>query len=113
MDRLLRLSHSIDIYVVPADRAAGRTGRRLEWQRPEPTPAREYGEVLGVLALLTAAGWFATPFTGHLAIGLLYLLAVIALSLRVGRWPMLVAGLASALTWNYLIIPPRFKRFAK
>jgi two-component system sensor histidine kinase KdpD len=37
-----------------------------------------------------------------------FLLAVIALSLRVGRWPVLVAGVASALTWNFVFIPPVF-----
>ncbi|MFI5356108.1 MAG: ATP-binding protein [Opitutales bacterium] len=30
------------------------------------------------------------------------------LSLRVGRWPVLVAGVLSALTWNFLFIPPLF-----
>jgi two-component system sensor histidine kinase KdpD len=39
---------------------------------------------------------------------MLYLMAVIALSLRVGRWPVLLAGIASALAWDYLFIPPLF-----
>jgi two-component system, OmpR family, sensor histidine kinase KdpD len=33
---------------------------------------------------------------------------VIVLSLRVGRGPVLVAGVASALTWDFLFIPPIF-----
>ena len=39
---------------------------------------------------------------------MLYLLVVIALSLRVGRGPVLAAGVLSALTWNFLFIPPLF-----
>ena len=58
--------------------------------------------------MLTAASWFIVPYTGYLSVGLLYLLAVIVLSLRVGRWPVLVAGVLSALTWNFLFIPPLF-----
>jgi two-component system sensor histidine kinase KdpD len=48
------------------------------------------------------------PANYYLAAGLVYLLAVILLSLRVGRGPVLVAGVLSALTWNFLFIPPRF-----
>lgn len=108
VDRLLRISGSIDIYVVPAERAAGKSAGRLEWQPPGASPAREYVAVGAVLAALTLASWFAVPAIGYLAVGLLYLLATIAVSLRVGRWPVLAAGVASALAWNFLFIPPLF-----
>jgi two-component system sensor histidine kinase KdpD len=108
VDRLLRLSGSIDIYVVPSDRAAGTTGPRIEWESPGATPPAEYVEVAVTLGLLTFAGWMLRQPLGYLAIGLLYLLAVIALSLRVGRWPVMFAGVVSALTWNFVFIPPVF-----
>jgi two-component system sensor histidine kinase KdpD len=108
VDRLLRLSGSIDIYVVPSDRAAGGTSRRIEWEPPGATPAGEYVEVAVTLALLTAGGWVLRQSLGYLSIGLLYLLAVIVLSLRVGRWPVMLAGVLSALTWNFVFIPPQF-----
>jgi two-component system sensor histidine kinase KdpD len=108
VDRLLRIGGTIDIYIVPAERAAGRAGAHLEWQPVEAAPLSEYLEVLGVLAALTVVGWLVVASTGYLAIGLVYLLAVIALSLRVGRWPVMAAGVISALTWNFLFIPPLF-----
>ncbi len=108
VDRLLRRAGSIDLYVVPADRAAGKANVHLEWEPPEASPPHEYGEVLGTLAAITVLGWVLTPHTGYLAIGLVYLLAVIALSLRVGRWPVMAAGVVSALSWNFLFIPPVF-----
>lgn len=108
VDRLLRLGGSIDIYVVPAERVAGKALPFLEWQPPEPEPAREFVEVAGVLVALSVASWVLTPYVGYLAVGFLYLLATIALSLRVGRWPMLAAGVCSALAWNFLFIPPAF-----
>ncbi|MDB6093122.1 MAG: two-component sensor histidine kinase [Verrucomicrobia bacterium] len=107
-DRVIRLSGSIDVYLVPAERAAGKISPRLDWLPVERSPGREYGEVAAVLAALTLAGWMLMPHSGYLAIGLFYLVAVIVLSLRVGRWPVLAAGVGSALAWDYLFIPPTF-----
>ncbi|HZZ58712.1 MAG TPA: ATP-binding protein, partial [Opitutaceae bacterium] len=42
------------------------------------------------------------------AIGMIYLLAVVLLSLRVKRGPIILAGALSALTWNFIFIPPIF-----
>ncbi len=106
VDRLLRASGPIDIYVVPAERLADKPGLRIDWEIAFASPGREYAAVSVVLFVLTLAGWFFVPHTGYLAVGLLYLLAVIVLSLRVGRWPVLAAGVLSALTWNFLFIPP-------
>ena len=108
VDRLLRISGPIDVYVVPAERLADKPSLRIDWETAFASPSREYYDVLVVLGALTLAGWFLVPFTGYLAVGLLYLLAVIVLSLRVGRWPVLAAGVISALTWNFLFIPPLF-----
>jgi two-component system sensor histidine kinase KdpD len=109
VDRLLRRSGPIDIYAVPAERSASdRPGAWIHWQPPEFSPGKEYREVAAVLAVLTLASTFIVPHSGYLAVGLLYLLAVIALSLRVGRGPVFAAGVVSALTWNFLFIPPRF-----
>ena len=108
VDRLLRVGGSIDIYVVPAERVSEMTSAWLGWRPVAASPAREYAEVFGVLAALTVAGWFIVPHSGYLSIGLFYLLATIALSLKVGPGPVFVAGVASALTWNFLFIPPLF-----
>jgi two-component system sensor histidine kinase KdpD len=108
VDRLLRISGPIDIYVVPAERAAEKTMTWLEWRPAIESPGREYGEMAAVLACVTLASWFAVRYTGYTAVALFYLLAVIALTLRVGRGPVLAAGVISALTWNFLFIPPLF-----
>ena len=108
VQRLLHRSGPIDIYVVPAERSAEKARIWIDLQPSAVSPAREYGEVAAVLGALTLASWFVVPYSGYLAVGLLYLLAVIALSLRVGRGPVFAAGVASALTWNFLFIPPLF-----
>jgi two-component system, OmpR family, sensor histidine kinase KdpD len=108
VDRLLRISGPIDIYVVPAERVAEKAAVWLDWRPKLASPTREYGEVVGVLAAVTAANWFITRLTGYQAVGMIYLLVVILLSLRVGRGPMFAAGALSSLLWNFLFIPPLF-----
>jgi two-component system sensor histidine kinase KdpD len=108
VDRLLRASGPIDIYVVPAERAAEQTGVWFGWRPAANSPGREYGEALAIVGAVALAGWFLVPLTGYQAIGQFYLLAVVALSLRVGRGPVFAAAVASALTWDFFFIPPRF-----
>jgi two-component system sensor histidine kinase KdpD len=80
-----------------------------------PTPLRalprsgrgEYRLTAGVVAIVTAIG-LILPDSYYLSLGLVYLLAVILLSLRVGRGPLLMAGILSAGTWDYVFIPPHF-----
>ena len=106
VDRLLRLGGNIDIYVVPAESDRGRR-HVLALDRSLRSAPAEYGWAIGVVAAITVAG-LLLPTDTYLAVGLVYLLAIIVVSLRVGRGPVLVAGVLSALTWNFLFIPPRF-----
>jgi two-component system, OmpR family, sensor histidine kinase KdpD len=105
VDRLVRLGGNIDIYLVPAEHKPSRR-LRLDWANR--SGQREYLESLGVIAGLTLAGLLSSNWLSYHTLGFLYLLAVIGLSLRVGRGPVLFAGLFAATVWNYLFIPPRF-----
>ena len=79
-----------------------------EYWLPRPTSlAREYAEVACVVLGVAMAGWFV-PVSYHF-FGYIYLLTVIALSLRVGRWPVLFAAVVSAVTWNFVFMPPRLE----
>ncbi len=75
---------------------AGRSGRG------------EYRLAAGVVAVVTAIG-LVLPDSYYLSLGLIYLLTVILLSLRVGRGPLLMAGVLSAGIWDYVFIPPHFQ----
>ena len=56
---------------------------------------REYSEVLAVITAVTVVDRFL-PLS-YTAFGDIYLLAVIALSLRVGRWPVLFAAVVASV----------------
>lgn len=65
----------------------------------------DYAKVVSVIALITLAGWFS-PLSYH-ALGYVYLLAVMALSMSVSRWPALAAAVLSGLTWDFFCVPPK------
>ena len=68
---------------------------------------REYVEVALVIAGLTLVAWSWAP--GYRAFSYLYLLGVVALSLRVrSRGPVIAAALLSAMAWDFFAIPPRY-----
>ncbi len=69
---------------------------------------REYAvAVLGVGAL-TIACWLLTPLIGYGAISLIFLLGVLLAGMVLNRGPVLLVGALSALSWNFLFIPPLF-----
>jgi two-component system, OmpR family, sensor histidine kinase KdpD len=105
VDRLVRMGGNIDIYMVPAEE---RQRQRRSFEMTFGSVPREFAESLGVIAAVTLVGLLLLKFTGYRAIGMVYLLAVIVLSLRVGRWPVLFAGVLSALAWDFLFIPPAY-----
>ena len=71
-------------------------------------PFRQYLlAVLGV-AVLTIACWLLTSLTGYAAISLIFLLGVLLTGMVLDRGPVLLVAALSALSWNFLFIPPRF-----
>jgi two-component system, OmpR family, sensor histidine kinase KdpD len=72
------------------------------------TPLKQYiAAVVGVVAL-TIGCWLLTPLTGYAAISLIYLLGVLLSGMVLSRGPVLLVATLSALSWNFLFIPPRF-----
>jgi len=66
---------------------------------------REYVEVIVVIAVVTTVAWFVP--IDYRVWGDVYLVAIIALCLRVGQWPVVFAAVSSVLAWNFVIVPPR------
>jgi len=106
-DRLMRMPHPLDLHIVPAERME-RESAWSNWAPAASSNFREYGEVVVFLAAITGVGALLSPHVGYGSIGLIYLVGVVALGLRVGRGPVLVAGLLSALIWDFGFIPPIF-----
>ena len=68
--------------------------------------ALPYVAALAMVAVSTIAGTFIAPRWGNSAVDLLYLPTILASAVLFGLWPALVAGLASALAYNFFFTPP-------
>lgn len=108
--RLARMSGGIDVTVV-SSAAAVPERRRGFWRPRRQSGWRQYLEVFGVVAAATLANLALQPFISYEAVALLMLLVVIVLPLYYGRGPVLLAAALSALSWNFLFIPPTFTIF--
>ncbi len=77
----------------------------FELTERKTSQVREYVEVFVVVCAVTVAALYVAP-TSHLPFGIVYLIAVVTLSMRVGLGPVIFAGLFSALMWDLFVIPP-------
>ncbi len=77
-------------------------------EAPVFAPLKQYlGAVAGVAAL-TILSWLITPIVGYGAISLIFLLGVLLAGMVLSRGPVLLVAALSALSWNFLFIPPLF-----
>ncbi|MDR3458962.1 MAG: sensor histidine kinase KdpD [Verrucomicrobiae bacterium] len=107
LHQLTRDSGDIDLQIVRAEKTgAVKPVARRPW-RPAPD-WKQYGIAAGALAVVGLINVLLMQFTGPRVPGFVFLLAVVLLALFLGRGPVLFAGAASALAWNYFFLPPRF-----
>jgi two-component system sensor histidine kinase KdpD len=76
--------------------------------RPAFVPLKQYFTAIAGVAALTVVCWLLTPLTGYASISLIYLLGVLLAAMVLSRGPVLLVATLSALSWNFLFIPPRF-----
>jgi two-component system sensor histidine kinase KdpD len=112
LDKVVRQSREIDVYVI--------SGRETDGaQPPPPRPVRAasaitLGQVLGASGVVVGATLLAHFGFGHdkLAdVAMLYLLAVVVVSLRFSYSAAILAAVLSVLAFDFFFIPP-FYSFA-
>jgi two-component system, OmpR family, sensor histidine kinase KdpD len=87
---------------------AATNGRQHVSSTPLFAPLKEYMTAVIGVAALTVACWLLTPLTGYGAISLIFLLGVLLAGMVLNRGPVLLVAALSALSWNFLFIPPLF-----
>ncbi len=108
VNRLVRLSGTIDVYVV--------TGETVDMAAPRPlllspqfhSRPSHYLIALGTVALTLLACLALSPLISYQAVALLLLLTVLLIGFFVGRGPVLLSAALTALLWDFLFIPPLF-----
>jgi two-component system sensor histidine kinase KdpD len=106
LSRLTRESGDFDVHVVRQDDGE-RAKERNPFSRFEATPSQYWYTLWGVagMALLCAPAYY---ILGYRAVGFLFLLGLLALSLFYSLGPVLLGAALSALVWDFFFIPPRF-----
>ncbi len=110
--RLVRESGSIDVHVVRAEGEAGRMFFPM-WRLPLAAEWPQYLIALGVVATVTLLNLLLAPFTGPRSLGLISLLAVVAVAMFLNRGPVYLTALLSAVLWNFLFLPPRYTLYIR
>jgi two-component system sensor histidine kinase KdpD len=104
---LTRDSGDIDLQVVRAEKS-GAPPQAISWRWRPVVDWKQYAVAAVVLAAVGLLNVLLAQFTGPRVPGFVFLLAVVLLALFLGRGPVLFAGAASALAWDYFFLPPRF-----
>lgn len=107
VNQLLKNSGNINIYVVKANKAEFSLRKKLIM----PYTHFEYGEYIRVIVVIGIVAIIMFPFkeiVGYQTIGIEFLIAIAAMSLSIGRLPIIFAALLGSAVWNYFFIPPIF-----
>ncbi|MBV9127439.1 MAG: sensor histidine kinase KdpD, partial [Verrucomicrobia bacterium] len=107
VDWLIRHSGEIDIHMIRPEGEARGPRASLHFGSSRTGP-REYVAATVVAGVVTGVCLLLSPFTGYWTIALIYLLAVVLASTRLGRGAMFYLAALSALLWDFLFIPPLY-----
>ncbi|MGY4302650.1 two-component system sensor histidine kinase KdpD [Bradyrhizobium sp. i1.4.4] len=106
---LVRSAGNISVHVIPGDELAAEPAPKTAVQtaaRAEAFDARPYLKALGITALGLAAAVAIKPYFGIENVDLMFLTAVVAVAVRYGLWPSLLASVAASLAYNFFFLPP-------
>jgi two-component system sensor histidine kinase KdpD len=106
VDRLLRVSRDIDVYVT-----TGAPEERREPAyviRPERIDLSDYGAGFLYLVLATGICFAMFPYFDLANLIMVYLLAVMITATSCGRGPAILMSLLSVLAFDVFFVPPRF-----
>lgn len=101
---MLRAVEGLAVHIIPLPDETPRT--RLAPVKGAWGGLADYGAIVALVAATTLLGRLAKPSIGIGGIDLIYLLPVILASGKFGLRPGLVAGLLSALAYNFFFLPP-------
>ncbi|MGC2423553.1 MAG: sensor histidine kinase KdpD [Nitrospirota bacterium] len=105
VDKVIRQSGPIDVYVVSASPA----GKNKKVVREMPQVTASWPDYLKSLALVAAAtliGEVTSRFLSPTNLVMLYLLAVVLAALRYGLGPSLATALIGVLAFDFFFVPP-------
>lgn len=106
---LVRGAGNISVHVIPGDDLPDEAAPKTAVQtaaRSEPFNPLPYLKALGIVLVGLGAAVLLQPQFGIENVDLVLLTAVVAVAVRYGLWPSLLASLAASLAYNFFFLPP-------
>lgn len=115
LDELIRRSGEIDVHVitgdsedVEAEKQKAKEGRVSRTMQPSTLVSLYYVYASFVVALSTGVGFLLAGRLRETDMLMVYLLGILVVATRVGRWPSLYAAALSAIAYDFFFAVPRF-----
>jgi two-component system, OmpR family, sensor histidine kinase KdpD len=107
VDTLVQGSGDIDVYVISSGRENVEPPAPVR-QPALPTDWAAYGQAVLAVAIATAVAWPLAPVSELSNLVMIYLLGIVAVAMRTGRGPSLMAAVLSVAAFDFFFVPPRF-----
>ncbi len=104
VDHLVRLSGSIDIYVISSESEPFIQRAVESWQPHHPW--RRYVGAVGLVTVATSLSALIAPYISPTNLIVVYLLAVVLAALFLGRGPAILTSILSVVTFDFFFVPP-------
>jgi len=103
---LVHQSGDIDIYVITGEAGEGEPLVRRSLKKT--SGLSRYGWAAGGVLAATAVAWAMFPYFAPANLIMMYLIAVIAVAVRGGRGPSMLASVLSVAAFDFFFVPPYF-----
>jgi len=107
VDQLIHNSGTIDVYVVSSSEGAPRESAQMDPLLPV-TPPRSYLDSVGLVILVTAAGFLLRSIIHPANLIMLFLLAVVISAYRWGLRPAILTAILGVLSFDFFFASPSF-----
>ncbi len=107
IERLENENKNIDIILLRQDKVSA-VYQKSFLKVKNKSPWTDYLIAGCTVLILTLLGLSLSPWIGYKAVGFVFLFAILVLGFFIGRGPIFLAGILSAVSWNYLLVPPPF-----
>jgi two-component system sensor histidine kinase KdpD len=107
---LVRRSGNISVHVIAGDDLSGEAvpKKTLRTEETASFDIGSYGFALLAVAIALGIAEGIQALLGIENVDLVFLTAVVAVAVRFGLWPSLVASIASSLCYNFFFLPPLY-----
>ena len=105
VDTLVQGSGDIDVYVISGGREAG-AALPATPRRVAATDWMPYARAVAAVAVATGVAWLLFPVSDHSSLVMVYLLGIMAVAMRSGRGPSLLASILSVAAFDFFFVPP-------